>query len=267
VAPKAPCARNVTSAEIATQLRQLGVHTGDVLLVHMSYRAIRPVDGGPQGVIAALREAVGETGTVVMPSWGDDDETPFDATMTPVARDLGVTADFFWREPDVRRSAHSFAFAAAGPHAGAIVADPLPLPPHRTESPVGRVHELNGKVLLLGVGHDSNTTLHLAEVLSRVPYGVPKHCTIARNGQRVRIDYLENDHCCQRFALADEWLRAEGLQREGTVGSAHARLSRSRDIVRVATAQLLLDPLIFLHAADAGCGECDAARKSIKGRT
>lgn len=78
-------------------------------------------------------------------------------------------------------------------------------------SPVGRVRDLDGQVLLLGVGHDANTTLHLAELLAGVPYRTSKYCTILQNGRPVRIDYGENDHCCQRFALADEWLRSGGL--------------------------------------------------------
>ena len=146
--------------------------------------------------------------------------------------DLGVTADLFWRRPGAKRGDHPFAFAALGPMAEAITADPLPLPPHRLESAVGRVFELGGQILLLGVGHDSNTTIHLAEALSGVPYGVPKHITVLQDGRPLRIDYLENDHCCQRFALADQWLRERGLQREGTVGntergsSGRATLSR-----------------------------------------
>ena len=130
-----------------------------------------------------------------------------------------------------RRSTHSFAFAAHGPEAAAITADPLPIPPHRLESPVGRVWEMDGQVLLLGVGHDSDTTIHLAEAFARVPYGVPKHITVMRDGRPVRIDYAENDHCCQRFTLADEWLRSRDLQSEGRVGQAHTRLVRSRDVV------------------------------------
>ena len=254
----------MTPAEIARQLRELGVHSGDVLLVHTSYRAVRPVAGGPSGLIDALQFAVGREGTIVMPSWGDDDETPFDPATTPVAPDLGVTAETFRQRPGVRRSAHNFAFAAAGPHAAAVVADPLPIPPHRAASPVGRVYDLDGKVLLLGVGHDSNTTLHLAEVLAGVPYGLRKHITILREGRRVRVDYVENDHCCRRFVLADDWLRKEGLLREGPVGSAPARLVRSRDLVRVAIERLRLDPLIFLHATSDGCAECDAARRSVE---
>jgi aminoglycoside N3'-acetyltransferase len=120
-------------------------------------------------------------------------------------------------------------------------------------------------VLLIGVGHDANTTLHLAELIAGVPYRVPKHITVLRDGRPDRVDYAENDHCCGRFALADDWLRAEGLQAEGPVGQAHARLFRSRDIVRLAVAQLKADPLLFLHSPEAGCEECDAARLSVAG--
>lgn len=250
--------------QLTEQLRALGVNEGDVLLVHTSYRAVRPVAGGPAALIAALQSAVGDDGTLVMPSWGDDDDAPFDPATTSVSDSLGVTAATFARTPGVRRSAHPFAFAAIGRHADEIVADPLPAPPHRLESPVGRVWELDGKVLLLGVGHDADTTIHLAEVLARVPYGVPKHCTVLEDGRRVRVDYLENDHCCQRFTLADDWLRATGAQREGRVGNAHARLLRSRDIVRVVRERLEHSPLIFLHAPDDKCEECDGARRSVR---
>jgi aminoglycoside 3-N-acetyltransferase-4 len=120
--------------------------------------------------------------------------------------------------------------------------------------------------LLLGVGHDADTTLHLAELLAPVPYAVPRYCTVLRDGQRVRVDYHENDHCCERFVELDGWLRAKGLQREGRVGYAHARLARARDIVATALEQLAVDPLVFLHRPDAGCAECDEARQSALSR-
>jgi aminoglycoside N3'-acetyltransferase len=249
--------------EVVAQLRALGVEKGGVLLVHASFRATRPVQGGPRGLVEALREALGPGGTLVMPSWTGDDGQPFDPATTPASPDLGVVADTFWRLPGVLRSDHCFAFAAVGPEAAWITADPLPLPPHRPESPVGRVHDLDGQVLLLGVGHDTDTTLHLAELLAGVPYRVPKRCTVLRDGRPARVDYVENDHCCVRFTLADGWLRARGLQAEGRVGHAPARLARSRDIVTVALEQLARDPLLFLHPPSAGCSECDEARASV----
>lgn len=252
----------LSRAEVTHQLRALGVEAGGVLLVHTSFRAVAPVAGGPLGLIGALRDALGPGGTLVMPSSSGDDDVPFDPSTTPAAPDLGIVADTFWRLPGARRSDHPHAFAAAGPRAGRITADPLPLPPHVPESPVGRVHELDGQVLLLGVGHDADTTLHLAELLAGVPYRVPRHCTVLRDGRPVRVDYGENDHCCERFALADGWLRALGRQSEGRVGHAHARLARARDIVAAALARLARDPLLFLHDPNAGCAECDTARRS-----
>ncbi len=250
-------------AEVADQLRALGVREGGVLLVHTSFRAVRPIEGGPDGLIDALLDALGTEGTLAMPSWTGDDDTPFDPTATPAAADLGVVAETFRRRPGVARSPHLFAFAAMGPRAADIVDTPLPLPPHAPESPVGRVRDLNGQVLLLGVGHDADTTLHLAELIAGVPYRIPKHVTVLDGGRPKRIEYGENDHCCERFALADDWLRAAGAQAEGPVGSAHARLIAARDIVDAALIRLEHDPLVFLHPKGAGCADCALARASI----
>jgi len=256
--------RELSRAVVRDQLHALGVQPGGVLLVHTSFRAVRPVDGGPQGLIDALRDALGPDGTLVMPSWTGSDDEPFDPATTPASPDLGIVAETFRGQPDVTRSNHAFACAAIGPHAAAITTGPLPLPPHRRESPVGRVHDLDGQVLLLGVDHDADTTLHLAELLAAVPYRVPKYITVFEDGRAVRIAYGENDHCCQRFNLANDWLRMRGLQAEGMVGHAAAKLIRARDIVAIAREHLARDPLVFLHLPGAGCDECDQARRSIR---
>jgi aminoglycoside N3'-acetyltransferase len=165
----------------------------------------------------------------------------------------------------VVRGGHAFAFAAVGPMAERVTAGELPLPPHILDSPVGHVHDLDGQVLLLGVHHDADTTIHLAELMAGVPYRVPHHITVLRDGRPVRIEYGENDHCCDRFKLADGWLSERGLQAEGPVGHAHARLFRSRDVVSVTLEHLRHDPLLFLHPPEAECEECDLARASVVG--
>lgn len=248
--------------EVVHQLLALGIRPGGVLLVHTSFRAVRPIENGPAGLIEALRTALGPNGTLVMPSWTGDDDNPFDPALTPSAGDLGVVADTFWRIPGVMRSDHPQAFAAAGLQAGYITSAPLVLPPSDAGSCTSRVHELDGQILLLGVGHEANTMLHYAELVAGVPYRVPKHCTVIRDGKRHRIDYGENDHCCQMFSLADDWLRSRRLQREGAVGHAHARLMGASDIVAITVEELRRDPLMFLHPSDSGCAECDQARGS-----
>jgi aminoglycoside 3-N-acetyltransferase len=251
----------VDEAVLERQLRELGVRPGGVLLVHTSFRAVRPVEGGPLALLRALRRALGPAGTLVMPSMTDG-ASRYDPRTTPT-HGMGITAELFWREPGVLRSGHPGAsFAAEGRHAPRICA-PQPLsPPHGPDSPVGRVHDLGGQVLLLGVGHSESTTLHLAEALARVPYSVSHPCVVEVDGRIETVALAETDHCCRGFAVADGWLRARGLQREGPVGSAHARLCEARDVVALAVEHLSRDPLLFLCPRGA-CDECDAARASV----
>jgi aminoglycoside N3'-acetyltransferase len=245
---------------LVEELKALGVEPGAVLLVHCAFSRVAPAEGRPQALIAALRAAIGPSGTLVMPSMADDDDVPFDPSASS-CRALGIVADTFWRMPGVLRSNNPHAFAAHGPHAARITA-PHPIDiPHGIDSPPGRLYELDGQVLLLGVGHDCNTTVHAAEHLARVRYRLSKYATVMENGRPRRYEYGETDHCCERFALLDDWLGDR--QRRGRVGQAEARLAASRDIVDEALAHLLDDETVFLHPVGSGCGECNEARKSM----
>ena len=249
--------------QVVHQLQSLGVRRGGVLLVHTSFRAVRPMQDGPLGLLRALREALGPEGTLVMPTMTDG-ESLFDPASTPTC-DMGITAETFWRQPGVRRSTHpGGSFAAEGPQAERICA-PQPLsPPHGPISPVGHVHDLAGQVLLLGVGHSEDTTLHLAEALAGVPYSIEHPCVVEVDGAARTVGIAETDHCCRNFQKVDEPLRARALQREGLVGHAQARLCDSRAIVAVARELLAADPLAFLCLPETHCEECDLARASIR---
>lgn len=254
--------RTIDRSEVTRQLLALGVEPGGVLVVHTAFSKVAPVDGGPQGLIGALRDALGPEGTLVMPSMSDDDEHPFDTRQTP-CKAMGIVAETFWKMAGVLRSDNPHSFAAIGPRAAEITAEhPLDVP-HGLDSPIGRVYELDGQVLLLGAGHDANTTVHLAESLAGVRYRIPKYLTVLRDGQPTRFEYSETDHCCEGFSLLDQWLEAQGRQRRGIVGHAEARLARSRDIVEAALPQLRENETVFLHPAGV-CGECDDARASLK---
>ena len=251
----------IVGSVLVGQLHALGVQPGAVLVVHTGFSRVAPVEGGPRGLIDALLAALGPQGTLVMPSMSDGDDVPFDRTATP-CRGMGVVADTFWKAPGVLRSDNPHAFAAIGPRAAEVVADhPLDVP-HGLDSPVGRVYEFDGQVLLLGVGHDANTTIHLAENMAGVKYRLPHHVTVTRNGRPTRVEYSEVDHCCQNFALLGDWLSASGQQHRGTVGHGDARIARSRDIVAAALSHLQHHETVFLHPAGV-CEECDAARASI----
>jgi aminoglycoside 3-N-acetyltransferase len=251
----------ISHSELTEQLLALGVKRGGVLLVHTAFSKVAPVRSGPRGLIAALQAAVGTMGTLAMPSMSDDDDHPFDPRMTP-CRGMGVVADTFWRLPGVFRSDSPHAFAAIGPRAAEITAvHPVDIP-HGLDSPVGRIYELDGQVLLLGVGHDANTTIHLAENMAGVRYRTPKYATVLKDGLPTRYHYSEIDHCCQNFNLMDLWLAGERRQFRGIVGHAEARLVRSRDIVEVALSRLRENETVFLHPPGIDI-ECDEARASL----
>jgi aminoglycoside N3'-acetyltransferase len=250
----------IGKTELIRQLGALGVQPGGILLVHAAFSKVAPVEGGPHGLIEALRTALGSGGTLVMPSMADDDDIPFDRGQSP-CRAVGVVADSFWRMPGVLRSDSPHAFAASGPHAAQITR-PHPVDvPHGLNSPPGRIYELGGQVLLLGVGHDADTTIHVAENIAGVRYRQRKHATVLEHGKPARYEYGETDHCCQKFGLLDEWLGQR--QRRGIVGRAEARLARSRDIVAAALGRLRADETVFLHPAGGPCRECNEARASL----
>ena len=247
--------------ELTAQLQELGVTASGVLLVHTSFSNVGPVEDGPLGLIRALQAALGPNGTLVMPSMTDDDDHPFDSRTTSCLG-MGVVADMFWRMPGVLRSDSPHAFAAVGPDAVRITADhPLNMP-HGLDSPVGRVYDLDGQVLLLGVGHDGNTTIHLAEALAGVRYRRPKSVTILEAGKPIRYRYGEIDHCCANFNLVDQWLDADGRQRHGRVGHSEGRLAHSRDVVATVRAHLTANETVFLHEPGVD-SQCDEARASI----
>lgn len=230
----------IDGPEIERQLLALGVERGGVLIVHTAFSKVAPVAGGPRGLIDALLHTLGPDGTLVMPSMSDDDEHPFDARTTSCAG-MGIVADTFWRLAGVLRSDNAHAFAASGPSAHRITA-PHPLDiPHGLDSPVGRAYELDAQVLLLGVGHDANTTIHLAENLAGARYLRPKYLTVLQEGAPTRYHYRELDHCCEKFALLDDCLERDGRQRRGIVGHSQARLARSRHVVTAALELLRKD--------------------------
>jgi len=66
--------------------------------------------------------------------------------------------------PGAYRSSHpQFSFAAVGSAAQQLTADQRLSDACGEGSPLARLYEPDGRVLVLGVGHDNNTPLHLAE--------------------------------------------------------------------------------------------------------
>jgi aminoglycoside 3-N-acetyltransferase len=253
-----------TTQEVTQQLLDLGVKAGQLLLVHCAFSKVKPVEEGPRGLVNALLSVLGPEGTLVMPSMPDRRDEVFDPQRTPCTR-MGVVANLFWQLPHVYRSDNPHAFAAYGSLASEITAThPIDIP-HGLDSPVGRVYQHDGMILLLGVGHDDNTSIHLAESLAQVRYRRRKRVLLRFGQQTVMHAYDAIDHCCAKFQYVDAWLTSEKLQRMGPIGYADARLMRARDVVNVVRKQLEENEVVFLHPRGTD-SHCDEAWESLDTR-
>jgi aminoglycoside 3-N-acetyltransferase len=247
--------RPATVGSLVAELHELGVEPGMVLLVHSSLSHLGWVAGGAQAVVLALLEAVSPDGTVVMPThsyltdpatWHDPplpeawwpmirEHLPaFDPALTPT-RGMGVIVECFRHTPGVRRSGHpSVSFAAWGRHAEAVVADHSLDDDLGEGSPLARVYDLDGRVLLLGVGHDNNTSLHLAEYRAGFPgrrwesQGSP----VLVDGMRRWVRYRNLVGDASDFErIGQDFASATGHERRGPVGATQARLMAQRAVV------------------------------------
>ena len=239
----------VTVERIAADLRDLGVAAGDTLLVHSALSELGWVAGGPQAVVDALQQVVTAEGTIVMPThstqysdpsvWtnpGVPDDwvpqiresmPPFRPAVTPT-RGMGAVAECFRDYPETVRSRHPlYSFAAWGSDADAIVAD------HSFEnaigegSPLARVYERDGSVLMLGTDYETNTSLHLAEYRSDVALEeTTESAPVLQDGERTMVEWTDVELDSDDFPEVGAAFEAEQPDAvvEGGIGAATAKL-------------------------------------------
>ena len=243
-----------TRQSLADDLRRLGLAPGMTVIVHSSLSGLGWVCGGPVAVVQALLDVLTPDGTLVMPAHTGEYSEPsywgrppvpeswwqeirntmpaFDPTITPT-RGMGRIAEAFRSFPGVLRSRHpQVSFTAWGRHAAFVTAY------HSYDyglgegSPLARIYDLNGHVLLLGVDHGNNTSIHLAEY--RAPGGKPLQQgapILDEQGRRVWriLEDIETDS--DPFAELGAEFDRTGATVLGLVGSAEARLMRQRAVV------------------------------------
>ncbi len=250
----------ITVHSLERDLNQLGVEPGMTVLCHASLSALGWVCGGPVAVILALERLLTRTGTLAMPThstqlsdpsqWGAPSVPEawwptiratmpaFDPELTPT-RGMGAIPETFRKQQGVRRSAHPHhSFSVWGAHAERVSAD------HELDyglgeaSPLARIYELEGWVLLLGVDHDRSTSLHLAEHRASFPgrQGARDGAPVRVDGERQWVDVrcLATDDA--DFAtIGQAFDDATGKIRRGRVGNADAQLMPQRALVDFAT--------------------------------
>jgi aminoglycoside 3-N-acetyltransferase len=186
----------LTRSSLVADLRELGLGAADAVMIHAAFSKVGRVVGGPDALVDALLEVVGPDGTLL--SYQDwelsvdiwdaegrvleslrDHVPPFDPATARPARDHGIIAATIGTRPGVVRSGNPGASVAAlGVRADEFAADhPLDYG-YGEGSPLARLVEADGKVVMVGAPLDTMTLLHHAEHLADLP-----------NKRRVHIEY------------------------------------------------------------------------------
>ena len=243
----------LSEEELVQQLKALGIREGMVLEVHSSLKAIGYVIGGAQSVVNALQQAVGYDGTLVMPIQSRENTEPSYWIDPPASRDLwekirnttpgfnadasefplmGAVGQNLNRRPGAYQSYHpNCAFVTYGKY-GKLIAHQHDLDFALGEqSPLGAMYLLPSYILLIGVGYDCCTGMHLGEYRSNVRDIIVQGGAIEENGYRKWVRYLDLDLDSDEFPEIGKAMEEKGMVTTGTLGNSSCRLMKFAEAV------------------------------------
>jgi aminoglycoside 3-N-acetyltransferase len=234
-----------TRESLAQDLYALGVRPGMTLIMHSSLRSLGWVCGGPVAVVQALMDIVTEEGTIVMPTHTGNYSDPATWSNPPVPQEwweilyeampafnpdvtptymMGAIVEVFRTYPGVLRSNHpQVSFAAWGKRAKEIIDQHSLENGLGEQSPLARIYDLHGYVLLLGVGYDNNTSFHLAEYRAPGAKEVMLGAPIFEDGQRVWKRFRDIEFDSDIFPEIGLELERTKMVTIGNVGLAECR--------------------------------------------
>jgi aminoglycoside 3-N-acetyltransferase len=152
---------------------------------------------------------------------------------------MGRVPELLRTWPGAVRSDHpAFSLAALGSKADYLVADHAMTEDAGDRSPLGKLYELDGHVLLLGVEHWNNTSLHLAEFRADYPgkRNLSTGSAILVDGQRQWVTYEVLDTHYKDFGEIGAAFDAAHNIAVQQINEAEVRFFRQRLVVDFAVA-------------------------------
>jgi aminoglycoside 3-N-acetyltransferase len=253
----------VTSPDLVSGFRCLGLTAGDMVMVHSSLSSFGHVEGGAATVVAALLEVLTPAGTLVAPAFSRylQGEPEWDREHTPSL--MGKISETVRTWPSALRSSHAaHSLAAVGAQAELICRRP-----YRTgfgpDSPFQSLVDENAWVLLMGVTYSNCTLFHLFEAAAEVPYRFLERrpATVIIEGVRDEAggawEYTRQPGTVNDFLTLGGELEAQGLVQQTRIGDSPQRLFRAADAYRIGMARLAENPLYLLtpESQAAWCAE------------
>ena len=240
----------IRQGDVEAALRELGLVSGDTVMVHSALSSMGHVEGGADTVIDAFLAVLGESGTLVVPTAGN----------------LGVMPDTLKARPDAVHSIHPAASVAAiGPAAEGLCKDHWKAElAHGPGTPYTRLAKLGGYLCLLGVDFDRATLLHTPETLLRLPYlkRTKEYTFDTPEGEVTKSwPFFPGPH--RDFIGLDHVFRDSGKMRVGRIGRAVVRLIKAADLIEIAAECARSDPA-FALCDNPHCAACVGQRADIR---
>ncbi len=247
--------RFIHEADFLEALQKAGVKCGEVLMVHSDISvfgklALFDRNGLCQALVNALKNSIGEQGTLIMPTFtysfcrGE----VFDPDTSPST--VGVLTEYFRRQPGSLRTRHPiFSAAVQGKHQADL--QNIGRDAFGHDSIFGKLHALKGRLVFFGTSMQACTYIHYVEQCHGIPYRFMKTFsgTIREKDREYPseatyfVRYLDRNVNLdlQRF---ESYLLQQGLMQEVCVG--HGRiLTAEADVIYQAGCQLLDEDIYY----------------------
>ena len=197
----------VKQEDIKRAVACLGINSGDVVLVHSSFKSMGYVEGGAEAVIAGFLDVIEGEGTLVFPTLCQKDfEHSYETWHLDKESDVGYLTNYFRkRKGTVRSDQATHSVAACGKHAVYLTETHghthkrfgnMGDTPFSADSPWEKMYHMDAKIVLLGVKPGCITFRHYAEYL---------YIEECLNRIKGHPDYLEMKEQLWKFWTPGPW--------------------------------------------------------------
>jgi aminoglycoside 3-N-acetyltransferase len=258
--------------DLINTFRQVGMGSHSRVIVHASLSSLGPVSGGAETLLGALTSTCDiilmptfTYRTMIIPEVGppqngmdygsgekQNKKAEFFLPGMPADPAMGVLAETLRRHPAAGRSDHPILSFAAVNGVDALVAQTLEEP----FAPIRWMAEFDGDVLLLGVDHTVNTSLHHAEKLA----GRKQFIRWALTPEGV-VECPNWPGCSNGFQSITE--RLEGVVQRAQLGDGYIEIVPLRDLIHITVGWIREDPRALL-CDRVGCERCSAVRSAVR---
>lgn len=259
----------ITQDQLESDFSDIGLQTGDVVNVHSSMKRIgKHVQGGPETVIHALLNVIGEHGTLVMPVFTNVEKT---INLRTAPSRLGIITETFRTWSGVLRSnSATHSVAAFGAQAREIIDGHEQTSPLGVGSPLHKLAQMQGKVLQIGTILNTCSLLHVAESIANVPYqhigygdSAQPFAYISTDGNHYLQTREENPGDGNGFVRIGDLESVQACCQTGLIGNAQSYLYQADGLLQAAL-DVLAEDVSGLLCTSPKCRICNKRRTYLQ---